>query len=211
MVHGRYIIDNMSEAMNPRFAQALLNINDRTKFLFVLGNRKLGAAKIELTYFKEFEAKLLKELMTLQTRENEPHLPASIQYEIKIRQKRDSKSLLFQPDLNVIENHVHNKVMKYNPSLLPYAREIQNDLALLLLYMKLKRMATMSSNASNLDGTLTNRDEFTRGFYTFLFFVRDRLASHNPEYPPQVRQIKNDVVGALRRLGKVKKRQNGFK
>ena len=142
--------------------------------------------------------------MTLQTRENELHLPASIQYEIKIRQKRDSKSLLFQPDLNVIENHVHNKLMKHNPSLLPYAREIQNDLALLLLYMKLKRMSAMSSNGSNLDGVSTNQDEITRDFCSFLFFLRDSLARYNPEYPPEVRQIKNDVVGALRRLGKVK-------
>ena len=157
-----------------------------------------------LPYFKEFEAKLLKKLMTLQTSENEPHLPASIQYEIKIRQKRDLTSQLFKPDQNVTENHVQNKLMKHNPSLLPYAREIQNDLALLLLYMKLKRMSAMSSNGSNLDEASTHRDEIRRGFYSFLVFVRDTLASYSPEYSPEVRQINNDVVGALRRLGKVK-------
>ena len=149
--------------------------------------------------------------MTLQTREDEPHLPASIQYEIETRQKRDLTSLPFQPDLNVIENHVHNKLLKHNPSLRPYAREIQNDLVLLLLYMKLNRMSAMGSNGSNLDRASTNRDEITRGFCSFLFFVRDTLARYNSEFPPKVRQLKNDVVGALRRLGKVRKRQTGFK
>ena len=64
--------------------------------------------------------------------------------------------------------------------------------------MKLKKTSARRSNESNLDGASTNRDEIARGFYSFLFFCRDTLAE----------KIKDDCVGALRRLGKVKREQN---
>ena len=149
--------------------------------------------------------------MTLQMPEKKPDLPNSIQYENRTPQKRFLTSRGFKPDLNAIEIHVHNRLMKHNPSLLPYAREIQKDLLLLLCYMKLKRMSGTRSNESNLDGSSANQDEITRGFSSFLFFIRDTLARYNPEYHQEVRQIKNDVVGALRRIGMVKKLLNRFK
>ena len=100
--------------------------------------------------------------------------------------------------------------MKHNPTLLPYAREIQNDLLLLLLYRKLMRLSALSSNRPNFDGRLTNRNDIKQGFYSFLFSIRDTLAKYSPQYNPEVKKIKNDADGALRRLGRVKKRQNIF-
>ena len=148
--------------------------------------------------------KPLKKLNTSQTHEKKPHPPSSVQYPFKIRQKRHLTSLFFKPDLNAIANHVDYRLMKHNPSLLPYAREIQNDVLLLLWYRKMMRMSAMMSNGSN-------RNEIKRGFYSFLFFLRDTLSENIPQYPSHVKQVKNDVVGALRRLGMVNTRQNGFK
>ena len=159
---------------------------------------------LQLPFFKEFEAKPHKELKTLQTHEKKPHPPARFQYPIKIRQKRHLTSLGFKPDLDAIENHVHYRLMNHNPSLLPYTREIQNDLLLLLLYKKIMRMSAMMSSGSN-------RNEIKLGFYSFLFFLRDVLSKNSAQYPPHVKQIKGDVVGALRRLGMAKKGQNIFK
>ena len=123
-------------------------------------------------------------------------------------QKSGAVKREFKPDLNAIENHVHDRLTKHNPLLLPYAREIEKDLQLILLYMKLKKMSGRSSNESHLAGVSTNRDEFARGFYSFLLFCRDILARYEAEYPRVARQIKNDCAGALGRLGGFKKRQN---
>ena len=164
-----------------------------------------------LPYFKEFESKLLKELMTLPMPKIKSHLPASVPYPMQFRQKRYSTSLFFQPDPITLENHVHNRLMMHNPSLLPYAHEIQNDVLLFLWYMKLMRMSALSSSRPNFDGIFTNRNDIKRGFYSFLSFIRDNFSKASLRYPPDVKHIKNDVDGALRRLGMVKKRKNIFK
>ena len=143
--------------------------------------------------------------MTLRTDEKKIHLPASFQYPIKIPQKRYLTSLVFKPDLNAIENEVHNRLMKHNPSLLPYEPEIQNDLLLFLLYRKLMRVSALPSNKPKFDGRLTNREDIEQGFYSFLLSIRDTLAKDSPQYHPKIRKIKNGAVGALRRLGVVKK------
>ena len=145
--------------------------------------------------------------MTLQVPGRKAHSSASVQYKIRSPQKRYSS---FEPDLNAIENYVHTKLVKHNPSLRPYAREIQFDLQLFLWYMKLMEMSA-GPNGLNFDGRLRNRNELERGFYSFLFHIRDTLAKYNPQYPPEVKQITKDVDDALRRLGMVKKRQYGFK
>ena len=195
-VHGRYLIDNTFYIRNQRNT-ALIAINYKSNFsLSFLGKKISDAAEIEL--------KPLKKLKTLQTHEKKSHPPSSDQYLFKIRPKRHLTSLFLKPDLNAVENHVDYRLMKHNPSLLPYAREIQNDLLLLLWYRKMMRMSAMMSNGSN-------RNEIKRGFYSFLFFLRDTLSDNSPQYPPHVKQIKSDVVGALRRLGMVNTRQNGFK
>ena len=61
------------------------------------------------------------------------------------------------------------------------------------------------------DGIFTNRNDIKRGFYSFLSFIRDNFSKASLRYPPDVKHIKNDVDGALRRLGMVKKRKNIFK
>ena len=174
--------------------------------LFILGNKTSEAAEIKFKYIKEFDANLLNKLVTLQVPEKKAHPSASVQYNIRSPQKR---FLSFKPDLNALENHVHNKLVKHNPSFLPSAREIQFDLQLFLWYMKLMKMSA-GPNGQNFDGRLTNRNEFKRGFYSFLFHIRDTIAKYNPQYPTEVKQIRKDVDDALRRLGMTKKRQYGF-
>ena len=171
--------------------------------LFILGNKRSEAAEFKFKYIKEFDAKLLNNLMTLQVPEKNTHQSARVQYNIRSPQKR---FLSFKPDLNALENHVHNKLVKHNPSLRPYAREIQFDLQLFLWYMKLMKMSA-GPNGLNFDGRLTNRNEFKRGFHSFLFHIRDTLA----KYKQSVKQITKDFDDALRRLGMVKKRHYGSK
>ena len=174
---------------------------------FILGNKRSEEAEIKFKYIKEFDAKLLNKLMTLQVPEKKTHPSASVQYNVRSPQ---NIYLSFKPDLNALENHVHNKLVKHNPSLRPYAREIQFDLQLFLWYMKLMKMSA-GPNGLNFDGRLRSRNEFKRGFSSFLFHIRDTLAKYNPQYPPEVKQITKDVDDALRRLGMVKKRQYGSK
>lgn len=157
-----------------------------------------------LPYFKEFESKLVKELMTLPMPKKKSHLPASVPYPMQFTQKRYLTSSSFQSDPKALENRIHNRLMKHNPSLLPYAREIQNDLLLFLLYMKVTRMSALGSNGTNFDGRLKNRHEIQRSFYSFLFFLRDTLTEDNPQYPTEVKEIRKNVVDALRRLGMVR-------
>ena len=192
--------------------EILLMNNAKNDLLDVFVNKYLSETLPEgLQCFKELEAELPKKLMTMQMPEKKPHPSASVQYAIKNRQKRYLTSFPLKINLNALENYVHNKLIKHNPSLLPYAREIQFDLLLFLWYKKLMGMSAVRSNGPNLDGRLTNRNEFRRNFYSFLLFIRDSLAKDNPLYPPEVKQIKKYVDDAIRRLGIVKKRTNGFK
>ena len=239
--HGRYLIDNMSDVMNSCDAKNSINDkiqnfifisgnkrSDAAKIEFLSVNhakpvpledfvRKYIIEALpeglpsQLPHFEEFEAKQLKELMSLQTPVKKPNLPVTVHIPTKSRQKRYLKTPHFKPDRNAVEYHVHNRLIQHNPSLLPYAREIQNDLLLFLLYMKIIRMPAIMSNGSNFEEASTNRNKIKQGFNTFLFFIRDTLAKDNSQYHPEVKQIKNDVVGALRRLGLVDKRQNIFK
>ena len=135
------------------------------------------------------------------------HLPASVRYPMQFTQKRYLTSSIFQSDPKALENRIHNRLMKHNPSLLPYAREIQNDLLLFLLYTKVTRMSALRSNGPKFDGRLTDRHEIQRGFYSFLIFLRDTLTEVNSLYPTEVKEIKKNVVEALRRLGMVKSRK----
>ena len=182
----------------------MTSINDKIQnFIFISGNKRSDAAKIE---FKQ-----LKDLMSLQTPVKKPHQPVTVHIPTKSRQKRYLKTPHLKPDRNAVEYHVHNRLIQHNPSLLPYAREIKNDLLLFLLYMKIMRMSAIMSNGSNFEEASTNRNKIKQGFNTFLFFIRDTLAKDNSQYHPEVKQIESDVVGALRRLGLVDKRQNIFK
>lgn len=191
--------------------EILLMNNAKNVLLDVSVNKYLPEILPEgLQCFKELKAKLPKNLMTMQMPEKKPQLSARVQYAIKNRQKRNLTSFPLKINLNALENYVHNKLIKHNPSLLPYAREIQFDLLLFLWYKKLMGMSAVRSNGPNLDGRLTNRNEFKRNFYSFLLFIRDSLAKDNPQYPPEVKQIKKYVDDAIRRLGMFKKRQNGF-
>ena len=122
---------------------------------FILGNNRSEAAEIKFKYIKEFDAKLLNNLMTLQVPEKNTHPSARVQYNIRSPQKRYSS---FEPNLNAIEDYVHTKLVKHNPSLRPYAREIQFDLQLFLWYMKLMKMSA-GPNGLNFDGRLRNLNE----------------------------------------------------
>ena len=161
-----------------------------------------------LPYAKEFEAELANELMKLKKPEKKARPTTRVQYPVKNRQKRELSSPFEKEHVDALENHIHSYLMKHDPSALPYAREIQNDVLAFLWEMKRMRMLAMRSNGLDFEGALKKRGGISRSEPKSMNlddFIRDILAKEYPQYLPEFQQIKSEVVHVLKRLGLVEK------
>ena len=160
-----------------------------------------------LPYAKEFEAELANELMKLKKPEKKPRPTTRGQYPNHNRQKRELNQFA-KEDVDALENHIQSYLMKHDPSALPYAREIQNDVLAFLWEMKRMRMSAMRSNGLNLGGALKKRNAISQsepGSMKLEDFIRDILAKEYPQYLPELQKIKSEVIHVLKRLGLVEK------
>ena len=204
-------------------------------YFFIIGNKRSEAAKIELLfnkhakpvlledyvnqylsetlpeglpYAKEFEAELANELMKSKKPEKKPRPTTRFQYPVKNRQKRELTPRFAKDNVDALENHIHSYLMKHDPSALPYAREIQNDVLAFLWEMKRMRMSAMRSNEPNFEGALKKRSLKPPSEPMSMKledFIRDILAKEYPQYLPEIQKIKSEVVHVLKRLGLVEK------
>ena len=161
-----------------------------------------------MPYAKEFEAELANELMKSKKPEKKPRPTTRFQYPVKNRQKRELTPRFEKDHVDALENHINSYLMKHDPSALPYAREIHNDVLAFLWEMKRMRMSAMRSNEPNFDGALKKRSlkpPIEPMSMKLEDFIRDILAKEYPQYLPEIQKIKSEVVHVLKRLGLVEK------
>ena len=153
-----------------------------------------------LPYAKEVESELVNTLKTLKMPEKKPIPPASNTYPFKKLRKRDLGSQLSKSDDNVLEDYIRNFLMIHDPSAMPYADQIQNDVLALLREMK---RSEMGSARSYYERALKKRNwvqETEPKKMKLEDFLRMTLSREYPQYLPELKEIKNEVIQHLKAL-----------
>ena len=153
-----------------------------------------------LPYAKEVESELVNTLKTLKMPEKKPVPPASNTYPFKKLRKRDLGSQLSKSEENVLEDYIRNFLMIHDPSAMPYADQIQNDVLALLREMK---RSAMGSAGSNYERTMKKRNwvqETEPKKMKLEDFLRMALSKEYPQYLPELKEIKNEVIQHLKAL-----------
>ena len=153
-----------------------------------------------MPYAKEVESELVNTLKTLKMPKKNPIPPASNTYPFKKLQKRDLGSQLSKSDENVLEDYIINFLMTHDPSAIPYANQIQNDVLALLREMK---RSAMRSAGSNYERAMKKRNwvkETEPKKMKLEDFLRMTLSREYPQYLPELKEIKNEVIQHLKAL-----------
>ena len=147
-------------------------------------------------------------LKTANLSEKKPYPPTDRRFTGKKLQKRDLRSQFPQPAVKELENYVRMYLAENFPSALPYADLIQNDVLEVLAEMRAMRMASMRSPGSSLDGGWQKRSGSQRHEpkrITLEDLIRQTLSKEYPQYLPQIKEIKEEVVQILRELNMIEK------
>ena len=132
--------------------------------------------------------------------EKKPIPPASNAYPFKKLRKRDLGSQLSNSEENVLEDYIRNFLMIHDPSAMPYADQIQNDVLALLREMK---RSAMGSAGFNYERTMKKRNwvqEIEPKKMKLEDFLRMTLSREYPQYLPELKEIKNEVIQHLKAL-----------
>ena len=171
--------------------------------------RKYLAEKLPeaLPYAKAIESDVVKMLKTVDLSEKMEYPPTANQNSAKKLQKRDLRSQFPQPAVKDLEDYVRTYLAENFPSALPYADLIQNDVLAILGEMRELRMSSMRSDASGIYGRWRNGIGKRSGIrrqepkhISLEDFIRKTLAAKYPQYLPQVKEIKEEIVQILREL-----------